>query len=119
MRWNNPERVRGSWTPRLKTDENRAHHWQMAGTSSYLLGVRAWCRRVFHPTGRRVTQSKYKRILARIGAQGADKFSTGINTLTHRIVSFGCSEYFWMNHKGRGKFFFFSGGDAGVSTSSA
>src|SRR5712691_7245210 len=92
MRWNNPERVRGSWTPHLKTDENRAHHWQMAGTSSYLLGVRALCRRVFHPTGRRVTQSKYKRILARMSAQGADKFSTGINTLTHRMVSCRCQE---------------------------
>src|SRR2546430_16618157 len=44
MRSNNPGKVRGWWTPHLEKDENQAHYSRRAGTSSYLLGVRASCR---------------------------------------------------------------------------
>src|ERR1700720_2214578 len=93
MRSSNPGRVRGWWTPHLEKDENQAHYSRRAGTSSYLLGVRASCRRVFHPAGRRVTQSNRKRILARKSVQETPKFSTVIHVLTHRIISCRCLEY--------------------------
>src|SRR5438552_553081 len=93
MRSNNPGRARGWWTLHLEKGENQAHHWRRAGTSSYLLGVRASCRRVFHPAGRRVTQSNRKRILARKSVRETAKFSTVIHVLSHRIISCRCSEY--------------------------
>src|SRR2546421_10525180 len=59
MRSNNPGKVRGWWTPHLEKDENQAHYSRRAGTSSYLLGVRASCRASFtRPEGVDAIQSQ-------------------------------------------------------------